>query len=309
MTTYINGTSPNFLGATFTSSTDLLTLIRDTLLGENWVTVTDDIANRLLLMKGITTQNNHECWIKFVTSVVSGTQEQLTIYGDQTGANTILSAGFYLYYYTDNTNYLYLTCDNDSGAISTIPYILTSQRSVYFGFYNRVSITNAYAWGVGYIHAGYNNHSIAKHPHTGGNWALLHNDYFDSLNTNTVNQCKADNGVLDRYTTCLKPMTSPGNNIASNEDGVNKYNQGYLYYSGALNALNNSPVLGEMYLQWGVATDSAYLTSLYFLGTIKHCVVGMCSMGAGVQVIDSLDRRYLSAGTSGSPGWLGMRIK
>lgn len=309
MPSYFNGGSPNFLGQLFTSSSELLTLIRNNLLTENWVTHNNQISGgNFVIMRGQTT-NNHNCWVRFSTSVVSaGVQERLTVQGDLDGNNTTLSAsGVTLNYRPGANNYLYLSCDNDSGCLCIFPDPALTVRSCHFGFVDRIDITDQWAWYVGdFDVTGLNNKYAARSRHNLTNWRQISDDFSGSTGFSTLNSSTASpplQGIWDRYTISQFSAHSP---IFS---GIGSTNAAYLAYNGRTNPITNLPILDSYFYIEGRGSNTAYGSGmtggLHYRGDIKHAVTGVASYNGGVQLLTIDGQRYLSGGTQ---GWQGFRI-
>jgi hypothetical protein len=310
-TYYFKGSSPDYLGEAFTTSQGLLQGIRDNLVLCGWTTITDTStgATGSILMRGVTTVNAHNCWIKFTTTVVSGSQERLTIRGDQTGANTTLSidATITMDYVSGSTNYYYLTADNEAGCLVIRPNSLYSFRAAHFGFLDRVETSDQYAWMVGHIYGkDYSLAFVAKGKYDSQNWKCLSEDYVSSTNTATNQQSFAPQGIFDRYTVCHKPA----NDYETTAVSYSNDNPGYRAYLGKLN-YNGLPILDNFFYIEGkdLAAQSglygATTFSLYYRGDVKFACTGVASLPGGSQCITTNGERYISGG---DPGWQGFRI-
>jgi hypothetical protein len=297
MTTYLNGSPPNYLGVSFTTTTDLLNLIKNTLEGEGWVTVDDQIvASDYFLIRG-QTSNGHNCWVKFTMYISSGNKRGIRIQGDLdgTGTNVSSTTTYNPVYYEGATNYLYLTCDNDSGCILIIPSQADAILANHFGFLNRIDTSRSSDWMVGTLSTVLERSYIARHPRSSAViWQDVGYDFLKSTgavtgegNALVHTPCT----TFDRYTVGTVPYggyysySSSGRNNAYNAD------------DGALNRLNSLPVLGEYYYVFGYY--ASLRTSLWFLGTVKHAVVGLRSVTAGTQVVTADNKRYIAGDEQG----------
>lgn len=309
MTVYFfNGGSPAYLGQVFTTSTSLLTTIKDNLLSAGWSLQSDQIsANSYVIMKG-TTDNTHYCWVKFSTFVQSaGVEERLRIQGDLDGNNTTLSGtGIYLSYKPSVNNYLYITADNDSGCICIYPDTSLVTRGGHFGFIDRIDTSDQYAWSVGDLDiTGLDNKYVAKSKHNNTNWRQISDDFSGSDNCTTMgtNSCAPIQGIFDRYTVAYTfGATSPLTNTATS-------NAAYQAYNGRVNPVTNYPILDSYFYLEGRGSTTAYGSSmgggLYYRGDIKHAVTGIASYVGAVQLVTTDSQRFISAG---GVGWQGFRI-
>jgi hypothetical protein len=320
---YVNGSAPNYLGATFNTSAELLTLIRNNLVSAGWTAVVDNIPGNTITMRGVTEVNAHQCWMVFTTSVVSGNLSRLTIRGDLDGTGVTLSpnAQSVCDYDTSLTNYLYLAADRDAGCICVVSGNASQPlRGQHFGFVNRVNNAddtacyigplNPFTLGQTYVMRSGINNTV---------WRQLSADWLNVIASTAHAMTSAiwimNSGSCDFVNASIN--TAHGGGISFN-NANNDYPM-YMLGNGQVNAETGTPLLAPYYYVEGRGATNTYGNTsggskagialpppLFFRGTVKFAYRGLASLLEGEQVIASDGSRYLS---TGSIGWQGFRIK
>lgn len=321
MTLIFRNGGSNYVGETFDTETVLLQNLRDWLQLAGW-TIRDDFINesKLLVMQGNAIDNNDTCFIEFRSvneeGVLNG--KILQIKGDIDGSGSILSDPINFKFINNSTNIIYLTADDDSLAL----FIESNDGSFnngHFGFLDRLDPnSDTFGWMVGRIDWRVNNSFWAKSYHNGTDWRKVGDDYWysDTITSYAGRATTPYQGLIDRYTTHFKFIYDNYRNWDDDRSFHNSDNKniGYYFYNGALNPVNNLPVIGEMFYLEGLGSQSNYGSNaqgdylppqLYYRGTVKHCVIGLASTVVKTQVIDKEGNRYLSVG---GKGYQGMRI-
>jgi hypothetical protein len=291
------------MGYVFTTTSDLINTIENTLQTAGWQTVEKAGDGLTLFMKGITSQNSHECFMEFKVSangsVTNGFWLDHRGFLDAARSAGSPAATLRHSYVVGQPNRLWLTADNDSGCISVLDATNT-MRGSHFGFLNRVDITDQWAWMVGWIHSlGYQYVYTAKSKFNNTNWRLLSDDY-NSYTTRTSSTYPA----------------IPTSTFDFMQRGFGRHNY-YAYgttdspfYNGHYGRLNYTgrPVIDPYCYQEGRGSTTAYggYQLLYFRGYVKHAYCGVASLPQAAQVVDTTGYRILSVGAAG--GWQGMRI-
>jgi hypothetical protein len=303
--TFLSGSAPDYSGYIFTSTSDLINTIESTLQTAGWATVEKAADGLTLLVKGVTSVGSHECFIEFSiypnASVTNGYYISLRGFHDALRSNGS-PANTLRWSFIDGTpNRLWITADNDSGAIS----ILNSsngQGGAHFGFLHRIDTTDPWAWMVGYIHSlGYQYAYVAKAKYNSVNWRLLSDDYnqytnladgsYPVLPYSTFDFLQRGGWVNSHY------YYATGSKIVF-------YNKAY----GRLN-YTGTPIIDPYFYHEGRGSTTnynpgSYLPS-YFRGYVKHAYCGVASLATAAQVVDNQGNRILSVGTT---YWQGMRI-
>lgn len=309
---YLNGGSPTYSGVPFTSTTELLDIIKNTLVNEvSWTE--ESYANGILQLS--CTDNGHTAYFKLsveTNNSLLGTY-WLNIQGDYDGTNTDLSPKLQILYNpSGTTNRLWISCNSSSACIaiytdeSDTPYM----RGVHLGFLEREDPDNdATAVMVGYIDNSLSN-AYVKASYVGDiKWSRILDHTFYNNEFNSLNQ-GAYAGVTDRFTTIMSNNTT----LKSN----NRY-PSYNAQNGNVNGVTGLPVFGTYYYIEGNPTNvSNYISiddlapELYFRGYVQNCAVGVCSLLAGyisqgklMECETGEPKHYLSVGDI---GWQAMRI-
>ena len=301
MTIFLNGGSPDFLGAKFSTASELTNLVESTLLSAGWTTNEKSPDGFTLLMTG-TTVNGHNCFVEFKSSTKDSTSNYLTIRGFHSSArlNPSPDATHRLVYATTQANRLYLTADNDSGCIS-ITAFGDQQGGIHFGFLDRIDNTDQWAWMVGFIYSdGYRYAYPAKSKVNGTAWRQLILDFFNfgDENQNTM------------PLTCVD-FTMRGICYSSHNwsDGRNPF---YNLYAGRRNYTGN-PILDSYCYQEGRGDNGGYGWSaanpretLFYRGLVKNAYCGVSYENGGIIFYDpTRNIRVLSVG---GQRWQGLRI-
>lgn len=313
---YIYGSSPTFAGFTFSTASQLLNKIAGELVNAGWTITNDSItASNFFIARGVTT-NGHNCWIKFTTSTVSGTQQRLTIRGDLDGANTTLMTDGVVYLDFDSslTNFLYLPADQDSGAICILSGdAAVPVRSAHFGFLDRVDTSNQWAIMVGHLISwNTGTHFIAKSSHAAVNWQRFSADrengaLLTDANSSSALQIHLEEGQQDIACHALTLQ-----NTSRQLNSISNVNWGYFSTAGQVNGSTNKPLLSPYYLREGRNGTTNYGSSggggtkagfnlapkLYFPGVVKHCWRGAASLLEGEQILPPEEITLTSSGTS-----------
>ena len=303
------------MGLSFTSGASLLTIIQTQLTSAGWV-LTSSAANTIT-MRGQTT-NGHQCWVRFS---ISGSQ--LIIRGDLTGAGTTLSPDSILFVNFDagQDNRIFITADDDSAAISVIPFSQPAD-GFHIGFLDRRSTADQFAWMVGRIldavdssganhltsanSNGYANAYVARETHTDSvNWRLL-GSVFDQL----ANAGFTPNAAQPLTTTDVVTQVLSFSSYTTASASALSY---YRFFGG-VERDSNVPIIAPYYYLEGYGASTQYgsttnglrnANNLYFRGFVKHSVTGMASFAKGVQWNSDTNRVYMSVGDR---GWQGMRV-
>ncbi len=322
--TFVNGGSPDYMGSSFTTTSGLLTTIRNTLVTAGWTTVTDAItASSNLLMRGVTAVNNHNCWVEFTVKNNAGVTNGkfLVIRGwlQALGTNKSPDDSTRLAFIETADNRLWMNCNQDYGCIS----ILSNDGQmlpIHFGFADRISNSDDSAWYVGYIASFHRNAYVARKVQDNTQiWHVTEREFTNALSLSTFhstipvdftsavtasysNTNYLVQGLFDRYTVGLGTGTG-AHYVATG--GLTTHVSQYSF-NGNVNAVDNLPVLGEYFHMEGKSSLAGYTAStggsntfaatLYFRGVIQGAVVGLASLAAGVRVIDTEGNVYLSGG-------------
>lgn len=301
---FLNGTSPDYSGLYFTSIEQLINAIENTLQTAGWAVIDKPVDGLSLFMKGITTEGGHECYVEF--KVTENSSVSNGYYLDQRGfSDEGKSAGspadvLRHTFVVGSANRLWLTADNDSGALAILDANNT-MRGAHFGFLNRIDTTDDGAWMIGWIHSlGYQYAYVAKTRHNGTAWRRLSDDYRNYTNTSDGQSPALPFSTFD--------FLQRGGWNHNYYTWASSRNPWYNAAHGRLN-YTGSPIIDPYCYHEGRGSNSNYpvgsYAPSYFRGYVKHVYCGVASLDSGAQVVDRDGYRILSTGTS---HWQGMRI-
>lgn len=318
---FVNGGSPNYTGVVFQTTTNLLELIRDNLITAGWTVTNDQIsASDYVIMECVGNGSSDPAYFRFRvidwTGVTNG--KELQVNGDLTGDLNNLSPTFSFYFIEGADNIIYLTCDEDSGALFVEAFDGT-KRDCHFGFLARYSSSNdPWGWMIGRIDWRLDNAYWAKSYHNGSNWRRVGDDYTDADDTDSNRNMGVYQGTMDRYTVFWNAIHDV-NHQYERDDGYgwereSNRNIAYKCYNGGVNPVTGKPVLGEFFYLEGRGSRTNYGANasgsenaprLYYRGPVKHITVGLASLVAKTQYTTTDGKRYLSVN---GLGYQGMRI-
>ena len=352
MTVFINGGAPTqagdaYPGAIVTSTSQVLITIRDALTNNShttpWMVVDDSITtNGTLEIKG-NGSNNNKIQALFKARVGRNISQQANAsvtlqvrpLDPTTGAITDAP------YSDENTalgiqieegqnNKLFITCDEDSIVMCSIPTIGNS-TGVFAGYLDRLDETDSTAIYIG-LPCMWGDRMDLPNPETtsgrenayeftlhlpinpgsrgyaNNRWYNMYQGYSPTANPGTSSivdsplMTVADFMVRSMYTT-----SSTITNVAAFEN---------IFY-GSINGLNSKPILSDYYLlegklggsglfgDWITDPGTYQRDEVIYRGKVKNLVTGLCSYNKGEQWQSSTGEVYLS---TGNPGWQGMRI-
>jgi hypothetical protein len=306
---FINGGAPNYAGASFTSTSSLISLLETTFLAAGWSVVS---KTSTILSVSCTA----DCTVVFTRSTWAGGPANgygLSVTGLHSSVSSPTHVLNTLYYVEGITNYLWGAIDQDSGVLATVDSV-----GVHFGYLDRPNpSSDRWGWMIGNLSPSfilsndqYPGVFYAKSFLNSTNWKSLSNDFRSLASTSNIYGVGAYWGVSDRYTTCIGSNPSAvGWAVFSTNSNTNV---GFNSNMGQINGVDLKPVLGEYYYVEGRESLTAYGSAasyegrsplLYFRGNVKHCVVGMSSLSNKSQVIDSYGRRFISSGSVGVQGF------
>ena len=329
--TFLNGGGPDFAGQPVGDGNAILTNIKTTLETAGWTTATDNIQSantdgQFIVMQCTSLIGSITVYYRFMildnsANIAGG--YKLTIAGSTIASFVSNTSDEYTLDYIDfNTDSrLWITADDETFAICLISFASLA-GGVHGGFLNRIEPqTDIGGYCIGYIlsniqlkYSGYQDttgsfYQIGQDAHAGRQWYEVIDAFywrgFDQEYTGT--DILPIQGFFDRYTTCLVPFESY---IETSQNNA-AFNAGYNAQNGNVNGVDDKAVLGEWFVTEGrnnindYATPGLLQTPLYYRGSTKFNVVGMASFAAGIQVEDTIGRRYLSVGPV---GWAGQRI-
>lgn len=307
-----SGSSPNYSGETFNNGNEILTSLRDWLVSAGW-TVRDDFITEtsLLVMEG-KSENLDSCFFRFTiqdqVGVLNG--KLLTIQGDIDGSNSSLSPQFNFNFIENTTNIVYLTADSGSFCLLIESYDLIL-NSGHFGFLDQPDASlDPFGWMIGTIDWKVTNSYWAKSFRENINWHSVGEDYWLADVFNDQRNQVLYAGIWDRYSVgVIESLNNYSGNAGGFENDRNT-NTGYYSYKGAISPITQLPLLGEYYYlegrgynNYGNSYADLNPPPLAFRGTVRHCVVGMASLPAKMQVTDKAGNRYISTGGFGYQGF------
>ena len=305
---FLNQGSPNYGGVTFSDGTSLLSQIQTTLLSVGWATIAYT-AGSDLFMQGTTITGGFNCFVDFA---ISGTSPNftLTIRGwlESGKVNGSPASTHTLTFTYGNTNYLWLSADQESGGICI--YNSTGAcQGIHFGFLQRVDVTDPWAWMVGFIRVyGEQYAYVAKSKFNGAVWKQLSTDYYQF----SIPYAAATAAQMPVTTWDLLGRIC--SSVAANATG----NSAYAILGADLGRVNYDAsyvidpylyVEGRGVALTGYTPNSIYQPNnfqMYFRGPVKFCSCGVASAPAANQIIDSASGfRILSTGGN---YWQGLRV-
>lgn len=332
--TFLNGNSPDYAGQSVADGNAILTSIQSTLQTAGWTTESTNLLNgntegQFVLMKCESIVGNISVYYKFSiadnSANIAGGHKLIVQGSDDLAFSAGNTSKLYTLDYIDfNTDSrLWVTADEETFALCLISFASLA-GGIHGGFLNRIEpTTDNGAYCIGYIlsnielkYTGYENASpdkafyqIGRDAHSGRKWyEVLDAYHWQSLSAKySQPNVLPVQGFFDRYTVGLIPARA----FIETSLTLARRNTGFMAHNGNLNGLNGKAVLGEWFVTEGrngptdYATTGLLQTPLYYRGSTKFNVVGMASFSAGIQVEDSVGRRYLSVG---SVGWSGVRI-
>ncbi len=288
--TYLNSGAPLFDGILFNNGEQLLTIIKDSLTQSNWVVLTDDIIdNQTLLLQG-TTNNDHNCYLKF-----SINNNALRIQGDNIGDNISLSPALELEFTPDEPNKIWLSCDRDSGAICIRNKLLYS-GAIAFGFLERFDLLDADAWMISKLNNRLLDAYVAKSKHDETIWKQIGADYAEADNFVSTNLNGGYQGIFD-LVTVPNPYISFLN--------TNLRNAAYSAHLGQIDGATERPIITRRFYLEGRGAIDNYPGELYNRGFVKHVANGFGKIPQGKIVENTDGSRYLS---TGADGWQGLKL-
>lgn len=307
-----SGSSPNYTGETFQSSSEILTNLRDWLLSAGWTIRDDFITESLLLVMEGTSENADSCFIRFTIQdqigVLNG--KYISVQGDIDGSNTDLSPQFKFNFIENATNIVYLTADSGSFCLLTESYDL-NLNSGHFGYLDQPDPSvDSFGWMIGIIDWRVNNAYWAKSFRQSISWHNVGTDYWISDDMHDQRNQVPYVGLWDRY--CVGIINTIDDYYGSGGGYNTDYsrNTGYYSYKGAISPITNLPLLGEFYYlegrgynNYGNNFADFSPPPLAFRGTVRHCVIGMASLPAKMQVTDKAGNRFISTGGFGHQGF------
>lgn len=306
MTTFLNGSAPDYTGYQFTTAVNLIDTLETNLVGEGWVSVSK-VSGTSLFIKGVTS-NSHDCWVEFV---VSGTTPNLTLtlrgWLEEAKTNGSPNATHTMTFTEGSINRLWLTCDNDAGCIC-IYGASGSCAGYHFGFLQRIDVTDQWAWMIGRIHSsGIVWAYSAKAKHANTNWKQIGAD-FGGGTVSPIGTSSSPFGDGSQPITTIDFMRR-GVPVGANYASTNSTNCTYLAYNGGRNYDGSAVIDPYSYLEGrnnNIGYGSTGSTILYFRGFVKFAYCGVSAEVAAAQCIDSVSGyRILSVGGT---QWQGMRI-
>jgi hypothetical protein len=301
---FLNGASPDYTGFTFTDGAVLLNTIRDTLVSAGWTMLTET-AGSTVYLQGTSVTNSHPCYMQFSVKTNGGKTNgrYLVIRGWQTynAPTTFTTASpddtLRLEFIQTGTNRLWLTADQEAGAVCIFASDGTS-GGMHFGFLDRISQTDQWAWMVGFIHArGYEWAYVAKSGFNSTNWRLLVSDY--NVGTNYSDYLMSL--PVSTFDLTMRGKPRDHYNDTTNTNAFRSAPNGRLNYDG-------KAVVDPYYYLEGRGSTTAYaiLSALYFRGLVKFAYCGLASQNACLFCTDpTTNYRILSVG---GLQWQGMRI-
>ena len=306
MPTYIRGSADGngyYSGLAIADETTLLTQIRDGLVTAGWTIIADTISsNKKVKLSGLS--NGHLCRVEFSTSNVTLNEKKLSLIGDKTGANTVLSPAIDLPFIADGQSKLFLTADAAGGCLMVFnPAGVT--KSAHFGFLERTVPTNQFAWMIGFLDCALTKAYVAESTIGGTTWKENHTFYYSSTESQTSPNA-AYQYIWDGLTTGLggTAFTTSSNTSFA-----------YKPWLGAIDPVTGKPLLGSYGYLEGYTTNSSYpvdankATALHFPGFVRYARTGLASLAPAIQVKEGT-KTFISGGASADflQGFQGFQI-
>ena len=312
MTSFFVGS--DYQGVSFQTINDVLTLIRDSLTSENWTIELDDIsANSVLKLKGQDINNNTD-YCYYIFQADTNNDLEIKGYLGDTNDSGEESNSFIMEVSENTDNRLWLTANSGSAAIMILDgsvgfsvrstpseFKLNGLNALHFGFLERVSLNDKYAWMIGRIDYDYIDVQIARR-FTGLNdaWLLIGDDY------------EYADSYDERYqripiTTFDPIMLAKSRYYYVGDNNINNVPLRSAP-KGSFNGVDGLPYFGTFYYIEGRKDssdnddygDTLTTKPLIYRGNVRFCATGLASALALNLFADSFGQIWISTNNYGA---------
>ena len=319
--TFVNGGEPDYQGFSFSSGTNLLSKINDTLVLAGATSLS--ISSNQVRLRLNAIENSDTCFVQFYLTTAGILRVQMA----QTSAFTTLSPEFRIAFTEGSPNRLWMACNQDHWAIA-IQGFNGSIQSLFGGYLLRLSSSDTFAYVIGipttiaYDRNGYNGQTnsdsanlyVGKGFINGTNWLAPVTRFPNAISSSSLDNNKSyintrAGGISSGFTNRHLVSHTPIRNELNNDND----NAGRFASVGNNNGLNGKTVISEYYYIEGRASETDYdirnqqlAPLLFFRGVIQNVVVGFSHLLGGTQIETEDEKRYISGGDI---YYQGIRIK
>lgn len=281
------GTQTIFNGVLFTDGIDLLTQIRDALNNAGWTEVS--FIGNVLKMQGV--DNGQNCYINFTTITQSATAITLEVQGDIDGTgrtNFVNNVGDpgderkVSILCRNNLDKLYIVADSGSFILLSSGQT-SSSIPIFGGFFARRDITDAGAWGFGYLDWKMTGKYLAIPKYISGEWYEFSDFYYATPGDEPAAIDETSQGFYDLTTDPTINVSGASQTNSANESSYNP-EKGAKDGDGKA-VIRPFGLKQEQFLQGNYQHLTGEGTGGTPLGEIAYGVVGMASFAQGSQTI------------------------